>query len=230
MKMAESLNTLPAKRYIFCNNCKRETNHVCEAERRRFYYDEETHLSEQLGWRFWVCAGCEHSTLEEFYTCDGMEDEKGKKLYDIKYFPERATFHVERKNFNRLPRKLNAIYREILHAFNSKLVVLCAIGIRALLEGICADKGIGGGNMEDRINGMASILPQNIVTNLHSIRFIGNLAAHELEAPTATELRLAIEICEDLLNYLYELDYKASYLNKVRQASKSTQGKRATQT
>lgn len=219
--MAELSDNLPAKRYIFCNNCKRETNHICEAEHRRDYCDEETGFLEQLGWRFWICAGCEHGTLEEHYTCDGMEDREGKELYEIKYFPERATFHVERKNFNRLPRKLDVIYREILHAFNNKLVVLCSIGIRALLEGICADKGIGGKSIEEKINGMASILPQNIVTNLHSIRFIGNLAAHELAAPDSTELRLAIEICEDLLNYLYELDYKASYLNKVRQVKKS---------
>jgi len=60
------------------------------------------------------------------------------------------------------------------------------------------------------------VIPQNIVSNLHSIRFLGNEAAHELIAPTYHELSLAIEICEDLLNFLYELDYKATSLTQMR--------------
>jgi hypothetical protein len=43
------------------------------------------------------------------------------------------------------------------------------------------------------------------------------IAAHELTASDTKELKLAIEICEDLLNYLYELDYKSSNLTKIRQ-------------
>ena len=62
-------------------------------------------------------------------------------------------------------------------------------------------------------------LPENIANNLHSIRFIGNEAAHELEAPSPDELRLAISICEDLLNYVYELDYKAYRLATSREAN-----------
>ncbi len=64
-------------------------------------------------------------------------------------------------------------------------------------------------------------LPKNIVSNLHSLRFIGNEAAHELAAPTVEELKLAIEICEDLLNYLYELDYKAQKLAGARGPKKT---------
>ena len=74
---------------------------------------------------------------------------------------------------------------------------------------------------------MVSILPENIVSNLHSIRFIGNEAAHELASPAKDDLRIAIEICEDLLNYLYELDYKARHLSVSRKSQKSTiKGKR----
>ena len=49
---------------------------------------------------------------------------------------------------------------------------------------------------------------------------MGNEAAHELSAPEKDELRLAIEICEDLLNYLYDLNYKTSYLTEVRNERK----------
>ncbi len=47
---------------------------------------------------------------------------------------------------------------------------------------------------------------------------MGNKAAHELEAPNESELTLAIEVMEDLLNYLYELEYKVRRLPKFTRA------------
>jgi hypothetical protein len=80
---------------------------------------------------------------------------------------------------------------------------------------------------------MVTILPQNIVSNLHSIRFIGNEAAHKLSSPSTNELRLAIELCEDLLNYIYELDYKARSLSASRKSrkekSKNIEGAKASE-
>lgn len=53
---------------------------------------------------------------------------------------------------------------------------------------------------------------------------MGNDAVHELAAPKPTELALAISVIEDLLNFLYELNYKASQLREMRRAKK-TRGK-----
>jgi len=78
---------------------------------------------------------------------------------------------------------------------------------RALLEGICAQKGVEGRTLYNKIDGLKQHLPANIVDSLHHFRFIGNEAAHELQAPSEAELRLAIEMTEDLLNFLYELIY-----------------------
>ena len=52
---------------------------------------------------------------------------------------------------------------------------------------------------------------------------MGNDAAHELESAEREELRVAIEVCEDLMNYLYDLDYKSSMLR-----SKKSSGSRTT--
>jgi hypothetical protein len=49
---------------------------------------------------------------------------------------------------------------------------------------------------------------------------MGNKAIHELAAPKSEELALAISIIEDLLNFLYELDYKASRLREMRRTNK----------
>jgi hypothetical protein len=90
--------------------------------------------------------------------------------------------------------------------------------LRALVEGISADRGIAGRNLEEKIDGMATLLPHNIVKNLHNFRFMGNKAVHELEPPREFEVTLALNVIEDILNFLYELDYKAKMLGDARAA------------
>jgi hypothetical protein len=68
--------------------------------------------------------------------------------------------------------------------------------------------------MIDRLADDPHHLPPNIVESLHGFRFIGNKAIHELEPPTQPELALAIDVMEDLLNFLFELEYKARGLRK----------------
>jgi hypothetical protein len=120
-----------------------------------------------------------------------------------------------RKSFSALPKKLTELYAEVLSVHNSKLNVLCAIGLRALLEGICADKKITGRDLKKKIDGMTGHVPVNIVKNLHGFRFMGNNAAHDLAAPESFELGIAIDLMEDILNFLYDFDYKAKMLAAV---------------
>lgn len=221
--MSETPSTQLNRRYIFCNNCGNETNHTLQSEHFRDYpnYNPDRSLGfvERVGHRFWICAGCERGTLEEYYIFDITDEQQDEEIGNT-YYPGRFMLHVKKKGFIKLPKTLDNIYRETLRAFNEELHILCAIGIRALLEGICSDKLINGRNLEARIDNLTTILPQNIVSHLHSIRFIGNEAAHELSPPATEELKLAIEICEDLLNYLYELDYKTSQLKTSHEKRK----------
>lgn len=225
--VAKTPGELPPNKYIFCNQCDGETNHVCKADYCRHYLAYTDRFlggfTYTMGYRLWMCAGCESCTLERYYTDETLEDENGVAEYRTEFFPKRTEYNLDSKHFRQLPPKLDGIYREVIQAFNNQLGMLCAVGIRALIEGICADQEITGRNLETKIDGLASILPKNIVANLHSLRFMGNEAAHELSAPSQEELQLAIEICEDLLNYLYELDYKASYLSQVRERRKSSE-------
>lgn len=227
--MSGILETAHMSKHIFCNKCGNETNHICKGEHYRDFpnvnQDGSLAFMERLGYRFWVCAGCERGTLEEYYIFD-LTDDESRAAVDEHYLPERTLLHVRAKEFKQLPKKLTSVYLETLRAYNNDLPILCAIGIRALLEGICADKSIAGTSLETRVGNMVSILPESIVSNLHSIRFIGNEAAHELASPATADLRVAIEICEDLLNYLYELDYKAHHLSISRKSQETTMRKK----
>jgi hypothetical protein len=221
-------------RFLYCNQCKSETKHFCHCShtRRREYIAGnlvENPTNNPIGnWdeydetinKMWICAGCEQASLEIRYTNSSMFEQDGTQIYEVNLFPVRAESHIAKKRFSQLPLRLKSIYHEVLLAYNNQMYLSCAVGIRTLIEGICADKEITGKNLVAKINGLEQILPKTIVVHLHSLRFMGNEATHDLSAPTQDELRLAIEICEDLLNYLYELDEKVSHLASIRQNRK----------
>jgi len=209
---------------IYCNKCKHSTNHNCKLDEFSVTkLDEDQDIDEYGvevdGLRLWSCAGCDEWTIEEYWALipvgeyDMLID---RKHVVSRYLPERIVFFAELKKYHQLPPTLDLIYREVVHSYNSDLGILCAVGIRMLLEGICADKEIRGGNLSQKIEGLSSKLPENIIDNLHSLRFLGNEAAHELIKPDQDELHLAVNLAEDLLNYLYELDYRASGLTERR--------------
>lgn len=209
-----------ARRKVYCNACKVKTHHELKGVhlRSEAEYEDDGTLHGQLVWwekveyRFWICQGCDSATLEEAFTVDGMIGRDGNQMWESTYHPRRIRRDLPKKRFLGLDRKLTSIYDEVIESFNAGLEILCAVGLRALLEGICAEKGVKGSNLEKKIDGLDGFLPSNIVQSLHSFRFMGNVAAHELQAPEQRELRLAIEVMEDLLNFLYELDYKAQRL------------------
>jgi hypothetical protein len=220
--MEKSKPEIGDRRKIYCNNCKNKTHHELKFVQPQSHFEESEEYSRQISYwekteqRLWVCLGCDASTLELAYTSAGMQGPDENDLWDSTYYPKRDYSDLPRKRFRRLDRKLSKIYGEVIECFNSRLEISCAIGLRALLEGICAEKGIKAGNLSSQIDQLDQYLPTNIVKNIHGFRFMGNLAAHELEAPNERELRLAIEVMEDILNILYELDYKSARLWQKR--------------
>lgn len=206
---------------IFCNCCKLVTNHRL-AYLRPFDHraDEEDNHNEYGESRLWLCAGCETCTLEEYSTAHFMysqnTDGEFEQDYSTVYHPIRAVGFRPFKVFAKLPHKLQRVYIETVNCFNGKSHLLCAAGLRALVEGICKDKRIGGHDLEAKIDHMTKILPEEIVRNLHGFRFIGNDAVHKLVFPSEVELTLAIEVVEDIMNFLYALDYKASMLEQLK--------------
>lgn len=215
-EMAEEV--VSNKGRIYCNYCKQDTNHDLKGKHQVKWYDAEGFFGQMLIYHFWICMGCERGVLQQEYSNSEMED--GQE--EFSYFPERSQHDLAPKPYAKLKPKLAALYAEAIICYNRKALILCAAGLRALLEGICQDKGTKGKNLKVKIEGLKVFLPnKNIIRNLHHFRFMGNEAVHELAAPKPTELALAISVIEDLLNFFYELDYKASQLRDMRRARKT---------
>ena len=223
--------------HIHCLECKRATRHCVMVSLDK----KGTAIDDVLGWsvdrsdRYQVleCQGCETITFrhQNWFSEDQDHDDDGttERLY-----PMRNKEAVNSKSFHNVPSNLRRIYSELIDCFNNDSPTLCAAGLRALVEGLCAEQGIvdgpveipakGGGtqvvrkdNLEGRIAGLQekSLLTQSSAKTLHEHRYLGNDAVHELARPATDELKLAIEIVEHVLEQLYELPEKAAALRRA---------------
>jgi hypothetical protein len=176
----------------------------------------------------WSCAGCTVPTIEwQVGVEPRVEDtdcaDNFEPMSDSSYFPSRLKGSIQPKLFRSLKPEMAQLYNELVICFNNDLLVLCTMGLRSLLEAICNEKGVAGVNLEQRLSGLIKFLPSlNIIEALHAMRLTGNFAAHRLEALSRSDAAAAIEVVEDLLNFFYDLDYKASKVkNPARPSTKS---------
>nr|MBF0681735.1 DUF4145 domain-containing protein [Pseudomonas sp.] len=192
---------------VYCGECKRYTNHTVlslrevKAHPNEGYHWGETHY-------FCQCAGCDsycYAIAE--WSEDDWNPHTGDMDYRWKTYPRSKGERHPIDDVHELPSKVRVIYQEILGAVNAQLPVLTAIGLRALIEAICKDQCVNAGNLEKLIDGLASngVLSQAQAKILHSHRFLGNVAAHEIESAKPKELVAALEIAEAMLRAIYVL-------------------------
>ncbi len=216
--------TAALRKRVYCNSCKRETDHEGKGQHSRLEFEEDGSLVHEYRYTLWICRGCGTGTLEERYVfgvCDPPYEitapigDEEDAFYS--FSPERGHRRREAKKFSELSPKLGRIYKESLECFSNGALVLCTAGLRALLEGICQDKKLKGRDLKERIDNLEFLVPnRKIIRHLHHFRFTGNKALHELKATDRDTLSVAIDVIETLLDYLYELDFKAAQLKLAR--------------
>jgi hypothetical protein len=207
----------PKRERMWCNKCGGPRIH----ELQHTHYGQEGDPSEDQffeGWTdsLWACCGCESAVLVHRWQMHGAEGMPGAPQPEVQVYPSRTYGQRQARYFMKLPARLSKLYNEVIGVFNSGSMLLCTLGLRALIEGVCIDKGFAQGNLESKIDKLSQFFPnKNLIDSLHGFRFAGNDAAHELEAMYPAEASHAIEVMEDLLNFLYEFDYKASQMKNA---------------
>jgi hypothetical protein len=204
------------RKKIECNKCRRLTWH-----QEIFHYNclplghsEITEDTEEE-WEILECLGCETITIRNTnHTAAGPRSI---------YYPRRAATLRNKRYFSQIPSKVHILYSQVIEAFNNNLLILCAGGIRALLEGVCKSKGVTGGpneqgkyvyTLEGKINTLAQLLHREALKNFHSIRFLGNQALHNMEIPSRLDVEIALDLIEDVLYFVYEFEFKSQLLRK----------------
>jgi len=110
---------------------------------------------------------------------------------------------------NRLPTKISNLYKEVKTAIENKLYILASAGLRAIIEGTYIDKNLSPQrDLKQKIENLFNegLLTKNDADRLHSIRFLGNSAIHELDTPKENQIRIALDIVNHYLKTIYYPD------------------------
>ena len=169
------------------------------------------------------CAGCEifcYATATE--TEDAQLNSSGQLVPEWEVFPNAEG---EKEPFDKhylLKTKVRGIYLEVIRSINADLLLLAAIGLRALIEAICKQQKVRGKNLAKLIDGLEDkgVLSRLQSEFLHGLRFMGNAAAHEIAKPNRDEILAALEIAEAMLQVIYVLPRLANRVTTGRPADR----------
>ena len=215
----------------YCNKCKQDMNHQVIMD----YYERDTvvhdsYIDPEYGrsdctvdfshdYQIVKCSGCDTVSYRSFNYCsehDVQDDGTWEERFPA---PQKRT----KKDFKYLPPVLRNIYQEVITIYNYDGFILCAAGIRALLEGICKEKGITDGKLEKKIDALREqeLVSKQQESILHGLRFLGNDALHDLQVPSLGEIDVALDIIEHIVDDIYEITEKADILKQKASKEKS---------
>ncbi len=191
-----------------CENCNEETNHTVLFKKEVRINESKSKIDEGQEWYCVTqCAGCNtYSFVLRTFFC-GTND-KDLDFYDMNYPSRVESFNfLSPDNESGLPNNISNLYLEVKEAFNSESPILAGIGLRTLVEAVCIQQNIAGGNLKEKIislhkNGQISTTELPI---LDKLREIGNFSAHEIKKFSMDKLSYALDIINHVLISIYIL-------------------------
>ena len=200
--------TTSANIKVLCATCKRNTNHETLYSLDQSSDDDDSGVQAWSQHQVVKCCGCDEITFRVASECtEDIDYSTGKLITSEELYPSRAEGRAPMDAYHTLPTKTRRIYSETLKALNQNAFILSAIGLRAVIESICAEQSTTGKTLKDKIDELASsgLLSTRQAEFLHTHRFMGNAAAHEMLAPKPDEMIAALDIAETLLKTIYVL-------------------------
>lgn len=207
--------------WLPCRTCNKVTCHKALTEVNST--DESPDGDIRVWDHYYVvqCGGCKSLSFCRESTCSedwNYNEDTGERelIPTVKVYPSCIAGRPLMQGSFVVPHGVHRIYKETHTALCEQQMVLAGIGIRAIVEAVCNEKKAAGSNLEKRID---SLVPMGLITPegakiLHSLRFMGNSAAHEVTAHNQEELNIAFDVVEHLLNTVYVLPHSASRLPK----------------
>ncbi|MCL6306944.1 DUF4145 domain-containing protein [Pseudomonas syringae] len=202
-----------------CRKCNSKTRHQIKGlivDKRHNPWENE-----RDSWAVVQCQGCLtnsfHLRNEDFEQV--FEDFEGELQHSVTdtSFPSVIRNHRPLSATHLLPHLINTIYQQTVKALSQNANVLASIGLRATIEAVCNNLTVSGTNLQKRIDSLfkAGYVSSGDKRRLHAIRFLGNDAAHEIKQPQRTDILIALEIVEHLLNTVFILESRAKGLETV---------------
>ncbi len=218
--MAEVKETVPIP--VQCNHCGggHKKHDVLFAEKSD-WEDPETGEHGYVIYTVARCRGCE--TIR--FVMTSWDTSSPYDPYDsetVRVFPDNASADRRTPALSQfdLPDKVGQMYAETLQAYDAGAHTLCGAGLRAIVEALCLDQGVAGGNLLKKIEALVAggHLAKKQADHLHEERYLGNSAVHEMEKPSKSDLEDGLQIIEGLLKTIYILPVHAEGMKKRREA------------
>ena len=204
--------------WLLCPNCSKNTLHkvLVSARIDETFDDGDEWFANWDTYQIVQCQGCQTASFRRVYRdseCIDLDKSEVPIAY-VELYPKRKAGRSELRSCFLLPQQVYAIYRETLAALSNDLPILTGIGTRALVEAVCKERKTSGNSLSDRIDDLVAqgVLTQDGAEILHSLRLMGNEAAHEVKPHNESDLNAAFDVIEHLLNGVYVLPRVASKL------------------
>ncbi len=204
-------------RKVACSKCNRKTNHKV-LTLVEHYWDADGDIQGYDIYETLSCMGCEEISFRLASTnsddIDVIDENHWVHVETEELFPQRLIGRSPLDDQHLLPLKIRQIYKETHSALSSKLKILAGVGIGALIEAVCLEEKAKGHNLKEKIEDLViqGVLTQKNADILHGTRFLRNRSVHEVEAAKDTELSIAFDIVENLLQTVYIIPKKADGL------------------
>lgn len=193
---------------VLCAQCRKVTNHIVLQKHDTSGSTADGDIRWWESHQIVQCAGCDDISFRRTSTCtEDFDPYSGDLTENETLYPERTQGRTPIEGYEDFPHKTKRVYMETLKALSSGMPLLAAIGLRALIESICLEQKTKSRTLAKGIDELAAngLLSQKQAEFLHNHRFMGNVAAHEIEAPKPEHLIAALEIAETLLKTIYIL-------------------------
>ena len=209
---------------IQCGRCDTDTRHKVLAETDTHWQDDDGQVDVWIQDQIVQCQGCLTVSFCQASKCSEEwehDPNTGETYLPVtrKLFPNRIAGRSMMRDAYSLPHGVYKIYAEAHGALCAELQIMTGLGIRAIAEAVCKDKTVAGGNLAEKIDSLAKVglITKAGATILHSLRFMGNAAAHEMRAHSQKELNAAFNVIEHLLQTVYIIPKQAEELpEKIR--------------
>lgn len=198
----------PLNKY-FCQVCGGLRKHILLYEKKTNGEEEDYNFQWITRYQLIECAGCENISFLKLYGDNFMMREglNGEIDYyeDEEIYPPYLEQGEELKRISQVPENIRSIYKETVNAMKVQSLLLTAAGFRAVIEATCNHLKIKRANLAEGIDLLHSkgYLSRGESRRLHSIRFLGNNALHEIETPKAEQLVILLSIVNHLLSNLF---------------------------
>ena len=165
------------------------------------------------------CSGCGSVSYRK--TIIGNSAEGVDEILFEEIHPTDRNGHrnpIDFKYCSVVPSNVAQLYGETISCVNEQNRILAVAGMRAIVEAICLSDGLTNGNLVSKINGLhgKGRITKQQADALHEIRFFGNSALHEINAPKDDELILALELIEAMIDHLFIAPTTAKLLKQKR--------------